>query len=93
MTQLSPQSPFALTAIGLALTLAVASPVHTHRDIFGNWTALYHEDQPYNALNSDAITDVNQAFATYLVPNGDPESPRREIQRQLRVLILETPGA
>ena len=22
----------------------------------------------YNALNSDAITDVNQSFATYLVP-------------------------
>ena len=22
----------------------------------------------YNALNSDAVTDVNQAFATYLVP-------------------------
>ena len=47
MTQLSPQSPFALTAIGLALTLAVASPVHAQRDISGNWTALYHEDQPH----------------------------------------------
>ena len=47
VTQLSPQSPFALTAIGLALTLAVASPVHAQRDISGNWTALYHEDQPH----------------------------------------------
>ena len=47
MTQLSPQSPFALTAIGLALTLAGASPVHAQRDISGNWTALYHEDQPH----------------------------------------------
>jgi cyclase len=47
VTQLSPQSPFALTAIGLALTLAVASPVHAQRDVSGNWTALYHEDQPH----------------------------------------------
>ncbi len=27
--------------------LAVASPVHAQRDISGNWTALYHEDQPH----------------------------------------------
>jgi glyoxylase-like metal-dependent hydrolase (beta-lactamase superfamily II) len=47
VTQLSPQSPFALTAIGLALTLAVASPVHAQRDISGNWAGLYHEDQPH----------------------------------------------
>ena len=53
MTQLSPQSPFALTAIGLALTLAVASPVHAQRDISGNWTALYHEDQPHRIPGPD----------------------------------------
>jgi len=47
VTQLFPQSPFALTAIGLALTLVVASPVHAQRDISGNWAALYHEDQPH----------------------------------------------
>ena len=47
VTQLSPQSPFALTAIGLALTLASASPVHAQRDISGSWSALYHEDQPH----------------------------------------------
>ena len=47
VTPLSPQSPFALTAIALALTLAVASPAHAQRDISGNWTALYHEDQPH----------------------------------------------
>jgi cyclase len=53
VTQLSPQSPFALTAIGLALTLAVASPVHAQRDISGNWTALYHEDQPHRIPGPD----------------------------------------
>jgi glyoxylase-like metal-dependent hydrolase (beta-lactamase superfamily II) len=47
VTPLPPQSPFALTAIALALTLAVASPAHAQRDISGNWTALYHEDQPH----------------------------------------------
>jgi glyoxylase-like metal-dependent hydrolase (beta-lactamase superfamily II) len=47
VTQLSSQSPFALAAIALALTMAVASPVHAQRDISGNWTALYHEDQPH----------------------------------------------
>ena len=53
MTQLSPHSPFALTAIGLALTLAVASPVHAQRDLSGNWTALYHEDQPHRIPGPD----------------------------------------
>jgi cyclase len=47
VTLLSSQSPFALTAIGLALTLAVASPVHAQRDLSGNWAGLYHEDQPH----------------------------------------------
>jgi glyoxylase-like metal-dependent hydrolase (beta-lactamase superfamily II) len=36
-----------VTAIGLALMLAVASPVHAQRDIAGNWAAQYHEDQPH----------------------------------------------
>jgi cyclase len=53
VTSLSPQSPFALTAIGLALTMAVASPVHAQRDISGNWTGLYHEDQPHRIPGPD----------------------------------------
>jgi glyoxylase-like metal-dependent hydrolase (beta-lactamase superfamily II) len=45
---LSPQSPFARAALAAAtFTLVMASPALAQRDISGNWTALYHEDQPH----------------------------------------------
>ena len=54
MNPLPPYSPLTFKRVGaLILLLGLSTPAHAQRDFSGNWTALYHEDQPHRIPGPD----------------------------------------